>query len=35
MVLDSVAVAIVRRMLPEVRPSWVAKTGTSSHLRDA
>jgi penicillin-binding protein 1C len=34
-VLDSVAVAIVRRMLPDVRPGWVAKTGTSSHLRDA
>lgn len=34
-VYDSVAVAIVRRMLPVPRWGWVAKTGTSSHLRDA
>jgi len=34
-VLDSGAVAIVRRMLPSVGWGWVAKTGTSSRLRDA
>ncbi len=34
-VYDSVAIAIVRRMLPVPRWGWVAKTGTSSHLRDA
>ncbi len=35
LVFDSAAVGILWRMLPEVWPGWVAKTGTSSHLRDA